>query len=197
MSTSSGAFDEAAGRPAQSGFRASDVDRDRVVETLRAALGDGRLTPEEFEERVGAALAARTLDELPALTADLGPGPGGPAARPRVKDVLQIKERHGLVQRTGRWVLPRRLDLKVAWSGVTLDFTEAVITHDTLQVNVKMSGGALTLVIAPGIVVDVNELKIRHGGSDITQADPGTPTRLLIQVAGSMRHGIVQTQLTG
>lgn len=61
-------------------LRASDADRDAVVERLREAHAEGRLTAEEFEERVGAVLAARTIGELTALTADL-PTPGRPVAR--------------------------------------------------------------------------------------------------------------------
>jgi len=62
--------------------RASDPDRDRVVDVLRVAAGDGRLTTDELDERLEAALTARTLGELAVLTADLGPGrPGGAARR--------------------------------------------------------------------------------------------------------------------
>ena len=43
-------------------LRASDADRDRVIELLRAAVADGRLDPAEFDERLDAALAARTFD---------------------------------------------------------------------------------------------------------------------------------------
>ena len=59
------------------GVRASDADRDRVVDVLRLATGDGRLTAEEFGERMEAALSSRTLGELAVLTADLWPGPAG------------------------------------------------------------------------------------------------------------------------
>jgi hypothetical protein len=52
--------------------RASDADRDRVVDVLRAAVGDGRLTADEFGERMEATLSARTLGVLALLTADLG-----------------------------------------------------------------------------------------------------------------------------
>lgn len=44
--------------------RASDADRQRVIDLLRTHTADGRLTLEEFEERVGEALAAKTQDEL-------------------------------------------------------------------------------------------------------------------------------------
>jgi Domain of unknown function (DUF1707) len=59
-------------------IRASDGERDQVVAQLQHDFADGRLTQAELEERVGAALAARTRDQLHALTADL-PGPVAPA----------------------------------------------------------------------------------------------------------------------
>lgn len=54
-------------------LRASHADRDRVVDVLRIAAGDGRLTADELDERLEAALSARTLSELTTLTADLPP----------------------------------------------------------------------------------------------------------------------------
>lgn len=59
-------------RPARGArLRASDSDRDITVDILCAAVGDGRLTLDELEERVGAALSARTRAQLAALIADL------------------------------------------------------------------------------------------------------------------------------
>lgn len=52
-------------------IRASDRDRDAVVATLREAFTEGRLTLEEFEERMAAAYAGRTWGDLRSLTADL------------------------------------------------------------------------------------------------------------------------------
>jgi DUF1707 SHOCT-like domain len=51
--------------------RASDADRDTAVDILCAAVAEGRLTLTELDERVGAALSARTICELAALIADL------------------------------------------------------------------------------------------------------------------------------
>jgi hypothetical protein len=51
--------------------RASDADRERIVEQLRRHTADGRLSIDEFEERMAAAYAARTYGELAQLTRDL------------------------------------------------------------------------------------------------------------------------------
>jgi hypothetical protein len=53
----------------------SDRDRDRCVERLREHCGEGRLTPEELEERIDLALAARTKRDLRRATAGLPPAP--------------------------------------------------------------------------------------------------------------------------
>ena len=52
-------------------IRASDVDRDVVVEALREAYTEGRLTRDEFDERMSAAYASKTWGQLRELTADL------------------------------------------------------------------------------------------------------------------------------
>jgi hypothetical protein len=63
-------------------LRASDADRDQIVERLRTASTEGRLAAEELEERVRAALIARTYAELDATVADL-PGPRARRGRER------------------------------------------------------------------------------------------------------------------
>ena len=54
-------------------LRASDADRDAVTDRLHQAAVEGRLEPDELEERVHAALRARTYGELTPLVADLPP----------------------------------------------------------------------------------------------------------------------------
>jgi hypothetical protein len=65
-------------------LRASHIDRDQVISALKAAFVQGRLTKEEFDTRVGHALASRTHAELAAITADIPVGPTGvqPTRRP-------------------------------------------------------------------------------------------------------------------
>jgi hypothetical protein len=57
----------------RSGLRASDADREFVAERLRDAAAEGRLEPEELEQRLEAAFSARTYGELTALVSDLPP----------------------------------------------------------------------------------------------------------------------------
>lgn len=58
-----------------SSLRASDADREAVAERLRAAAVEGRLEPDELEQRLHTALRARTYGELNQLLGDLPAAP--------------------------------------------------------------------------------------------------------------------------
>jgi Domain of unknown function (DUF1707) len=190
--------------PSPPALRASDADRDRVIEVLRAALADGRLDPAEFDERLDAALTARTLDALAPLTADLIAAPGSrgaltlpPAGTPAepAAELLTINERHGTVRRDGRWTLPHRLALRTVWCSVMLDLTKAVRTGPELIIEMQVRGGDVVLVLAPGMVVDANGLSVRHTRLAISRdAGDGTPETLSVHLVGRMRHGRIDTR---
>ncbi len=55
-------------------MRAASADRERAVDVLKAGFTEGRLTQDEYNDRMGRAYAARTYGELMALTADLPAG---------------------------------------------------------------------------------------------------------------------------
>src|SRR3954468_11181195 len=72
-------------------LRASDAERERAVDVLRRAAGDGRLTLEELAERVEGALAAKTRQALERLTADLpAPAPAADSRRPGTRWIVGI-----------------------------------------------------------------------------------------------------------
>jgi hypothetical protein len=84
--------------------RASDAEREQVADVLRRAAGDGRLAPDELEDRLTAAYGARTRGELGPLTADL---PAPPAARGRgVTTGPPAGWTAGLPERLGAWLVP-------------------------------------------------------------------------------------------
>jgi hypothetical protein len=189
--------------PSPPALRASDADRDGVIELLRAAVGDGRLDSAEFDERVEAALAARTIDALAPLTADLVAGPPGGAVRTFLPatpaepaaERLTIREKHGTVRRDGRWTLPHRLALRTAWCRVLLDLTKAVRSGPELVIELKVTGGNIELILAPGMVVDANGLAVRYTKLEISSdAGDDTPETLHVRLVGKVKHARIATQ---
>jgi hypothetical protein len=179
---------------AEEGLRASHGDRDRVVDQLRVAAGDGRLTSDELDARLERALSARTHGELAALTEDLPAVRGaGPAADP--KKVLRIERAGTHVRRDGSWVVPEHIELRVTAGNVVLDFTQAVIDLPSLQVNALVRGGNLTLITRSGIVVDTDEVAI-IGGRVIEREppEPSVPVLLSVNVIGRVIAGNVRVR---
>lgn len=169
-------------------LRASDEDRERAVEILRVAAGDGRLTPTELDDRLETALTARTSGELAAVTADLPEV--GAAALP--KEVVRLDFAGGTARRRGRWIVPRRLEIHGSGGSVKLDFTHAVITNPTLDIQAEARGGRLVLVTRPGIEVDVDGMAAR-GGRVRVRPERGAkgPARLIIKLSGEAHGGEV------
>jgi hypothetical protein len=105
-------------------FRAADSDRELVVERLRHALAEGRLTEGELMQRTEAAYRARTYADLDALLADLpasrlpAPRRVGPAERHRGDAVDQ-----GLKAAWTTWALAVSINV-VIWALVSLSSQE-------------------------------------------------------------------------
>jgi Domain of unknown function (DUF1707) len=176
-------------------LRASHADRDQVVELLQVAAGDGRLSAEELDDRLERALTARTYADLAALTTDLPAAPGAAVVPPGAvsatpKDLIRIHVHGSSASRDGHWVVPRELDVRVKGGGVTLDFTEAVITQPLLRITAEVTGGGLKLITGPGIVVDADDVSLRGGGVTLPQPPgPGVPVQLRVEIAGSVYGG--------
>jgi hypothetical protein len=178
-------------------LRASHQDRDRVVEVLRVAAGDGRLTADELDQRLEAALTARTYADLAVLTTDLPaastpvpPVPPAGAAVPEPKDVGRIECGSGSTNRDGRWVVPRRMEVRVTSGAVKLDFTEALISQPSLEIDTEVHSGQLILITKPGIAVDADEVEIRSGQVKVMQPwGHDAPVSLRIVVNGKIGAG--------
>jgi hypothetical protein len=74
-------------------LRASDAEREQVSRRLSEHAAAGRLTPEELDERLDAAYAARTHDELARLLEDL-PGPPAPSRRATELELAKARLQH-------------------------------------------------------------------------------------------------------
>jgi hypothetical protein len=122
--------------PGDPRIRASDADRERTATLLREHHAEGRLSAEEFSDRMDRALVAKTIGELDALLADLPgidlyrlpaagirPAPPG-ALRPRSRDGTLDSRSPGTVntQRVATWAAWAAISalLFVAWLGLGL-----------------------------------------------------------------------------
>ena len=179
---------------APSELRASHEDRDRVVELLRVSAGDGRLTADELDERLELAMTARTYGELAKLVTDLpadGSVASAPALRtPRAKDVVRIDCGSGHTKKEGAWVVPQRIEARVRSGHLKLDFTQAVITQPSLQIDADVRSGHVILITKPGIVVDTDDVVVRSGHVRV-RAPWGPDARevLRIEVSGKVGSG--------
>jgi hypothetical protein len=169
------------------GLRVSHADRDRVVDALRVAGGDGRLSAEELDTRLESALSARTFGELAELTADLPIAPAG-------KDVLVVEQHGGRYVREGRWSVPARIELRTQECRVTLDFTHAVITSNVLRIETDMVHGKLFIVSSPGIVIDTDGLSLTYSKLKLHSKNAAAYPRLRIELAGKLLHAKVIEQ---
>ncbi|MER8223150.1 DUF1707 domain-containing protein [Streptomyces sp. NPDC094143] len=154
------------------------------MDVLRVAAGDGRLTLEELDERLETALSARTVGELAVLTADLPEAVGESG----FEEVVRIEQMGSTTRRGDAWVVPRRMEIRSAWGEVTLDFTDAVITHDRLHIDLDLRAGALKLVTRPGIVVDTTGLVTNY--SAVKERRPAdAPVVLRVRITGEVEYG--------
>ena len=178
-------------------LRVSYDDRDRVAEQLRVAAGDGRLTAEELDERLEIALTARTYAELARVTRDLPSAAGAVLDAPAPKDMVRIDCQSSVVERTGPWLVPCRMEIRVKSGVVTLDFTEAVVAQPLLPIDAEVGSGVLTLVTKPGIVVDLDEVAVRSGKLEVKAPWGQDASVLRIEVSGKVGSGMITARPGG
>jgi Domain of unknown function (DUF1707) len=152
----------------------SDAERDAVVERLRAACGEGRLSLEEFSDRVSDVYRARTATDLVPLTHDLPaePEPDGPTLRP-TEWVVAVFSGSG---RSGPWRPARPTRAVAVFGGCQLDLTAVDLDAETHLVAVAVFGGVEVLV-PEGVMVDLGGFAVFGGREDRTSshAKPGGP----------------------
>ena len=157
-------------------LRASDADRERAVVLLREHAAQGRLTLEEFTERMSAAYLARTNDELDDLARDLPIGHAPVTSRRRpTRFLLAVL---GSSEREGRLRLGRRLGCFVGLGNIDLDLRQATFDGDVITVFIAGVFGAMDIYVPGGVEVDLHGLSlVGHKGSHGNDPLPvaGTP----------------------
>jgi Domain of unknown function (DUF1707) len=172
-------------------LRASHQDRERAAEIIRIAAGDGRLTADELDQRLEAALTARTISELTALTADL-PAVAGQPGTAQPKDLVTIDTMGGSASRVGAWVVPRRMEIRATGGNVKLDFTDAVLSAPTLSIDATVRGGNLIVVTRPGLEIDADGVKMVGGNLKVRPVrGRKQPVLLWMELTGTVWGGNV------
>ena len=176
------------GRPAPED-RLSDADRERAVELLQRHTSDGRLTLDEFSERVGTVYAARSGAEIEPVFADLPRSvepvsaavatTGERALEPRRRRVSRwVVAIMSGAKRTGRWRPGNHVAVVAVMGGCHLDLRQAEITGPELTITAVAIMGGIRIDVPEGIEVELTGLPIM-GGKDLKLADvpaiPGTP----------------------
>jgi hypothetical protein len=195
-------------------LRASDIDRDQVVDVLREALMSGRLTQDEHGDRLEQALQAKTLGELEPITRDLVvPGQAAPIASSPVPSastgLVPIEEPadpgasvdnlvaiFGGGERKGRWRVKRRTNALAVFGGHDLDMTDAVFEGREVTIYAVAVFGGIDVTVPEGVTVRNEGIGIFGGfaaqGSD--DPDPNAPT---VVIKGLALFGGVGGQSSG
>lgn len=161
-------------------MRASNADRDAVVQRLQEAAAEGRIDFAELTERVDQALAAKTYAELEPLTADL---PSSRSADPG--EPLSLKGGWHGASRTGRWQVPAQISAHGGMGGVTLDFTQTNCRLSVIDLEAHGQMAGVTIIIPEGWAAETTDVDPGLGGlKDKTtpEREPGTP---LIRLSGT------------
>jgi len=168
------------GEPAE-GIRASDAERDATVEQLSAATGEGRLTLEEFSQRMERATTARTRAELDHLVADLPAGAGvagtAVAERAQAGPSWHVSPIGGL-RVYGPWRMDRHVIVISLIGGTRLDLSQAELAAPEVTLTKVSLVGGVRVRVPAGIRVEASGFSL-IGGTRVEggpEPGPGAPT---------------------
>lgn len=193
--------------PQPPAIRIGHAERDEAVEQLREAAAEGRLTLEELDGRIEAALVARTRDDLRALLADLMPSADVEAVVNPVpvaqrisepgwtwQDPLVLTARWDDVVRAGPWIVPPFLELNPVAANVKLDFVDARVDADLIDVHVIGGAGDAVLVLPEGWGADVSRLDKGMGAIKSTVDPRPSGRHPLVVVRGRTSMGNIKVR---
>lgn len=161
--------------PAQ---RVSDADRERVAVALREHTVAGRLTLDEFAERLDRVYAARTEADLEPLSRDLP----APALRARRKSRRFTAAIFGGVDRTGRWRVAPKLLAFTLFGGTDLDLRQAEIDDPEVRITAITLFGGTDVYVPEGVDVELTGFAIFGGNDEHGPVEAARPNPPLLRV---------------
>ncbi len=172
------------------GIRASDAERDQVVQRLSDQASIGRLTLAELEERIGLAYDATTRAELTKLTADL-PETYAQPERSRRQPTRWVLSMMGGAEKKGRWRIGNRLTTVTVMGGNDLDLRHAEIDADDVTIVAVAVMGGMDIYVPDTVDLEVGGFAFMGGNGERGSARPPRPGGPRIRVlAYSLMGGI-------
>ena len=198
----------------------SDADRSRFADVIGNAFAEGRLTRDEYEERLSTTMSARTVADLvPVLeglppaqsAAALAPLVGMGAVVPAVRPAGDVSQRawqapsgatpssssvvaiFGGASRKGEWVVPEQLTTFAMFGGVELDLSTATFAQSTSEINAVAVFGGVEITVPDGLTVHVEGIGI-FGGFDQKAEGPGEPGAPSLVIKGAALFGGVEVK---
>src|SRR5580700_5244115 len=172
--------------------RVADADRDRTVTLLREHVVEGRLTLDEFSERMGSALEAKTRGELDAVMADLPTTGSVPTASPTTATPRKTSRWHIAVMSghstRGRWRIGGKTKAVAVMGGCDMDLRSAEIEGPEVEITAFAFWGGIDIIVPEGFDVDLRGFSFM-GGRSLRLKDvpivPGSP-RIVVRAFAVM-----------
>jgi hypothetical protein len=193
-------------------LRVGHEEREQVVLALRQQYAEGRLRPDELQERMSMARAARTFADLDALAADLPilppsseltrgpsavpPAPGAPVGTSPDHRLTLTAGMSSHVRR-GIWTVPAYLRLNAGLGTVKLDFQHAICPHPVVDIAVLGGLGAVVLVVPEGWGANTDRVGKGMGSVSNRVDEVPQPGHPLLVLHGSSAAGSVRVRYPG
>jgi hypothetical protein len=183
-------------------IRIGHTERDEAASILQAAAADGRLTLEELDERLDAALRARTMGELRPLLADLSPElsqraanilpervQGPPPPGYSREDPLVLDGGMSTEKRTGVWTVPPFIRINQGMGTVKMNCLQAIPAAQLIEIELVGGMGTGIIVVPEGWGVDADRLSKSWGTKTIKVSREPAPGKPLLLIHGTMGMG--------
>ena len=163
--------------------QASDDDRIQVAQLLSEAASHGRLTLEQYEDRLAKAYAATTFDELERVADDLPEAMEYRRGKTRPAPSTMLLAILSGFERRGRWNVPGRMTTFTLFGGGVVDLRYADFTAPEVEIHAYSIFGGQTIVLPPEVNVDVRGRAVM-GGFDQAVDGPGAPGAPRVHIKG-------------
>jgi hypothetical protein len=167
-----------------------------VAQRLQDAFAEGRLDDTEFDERMRAALTARThadldmlLSDLPAASAAHARAEAAPTGRGPGRFAIALKSS---VRRAGRWRVPERYTTVVYKGGGLLDLRAAELAGPATTIVTVAYKSRVTILAPPSVRVEMTGFGVTQGpgdGADEIRLPPDAP---VVHVRGIAYKGAIE-----